>query len=98
MKHQRVPLHRPEVADAAARVHLRHEAVPQLRHQPRPPLVLPLLERGGARNLEAVQERAPDLHVAAVQPPHVRIHHAVGERHRGLLHEHVLAAHFRLQH
>ena len=53
-----------EIADAARGVHLAHETVANLRDQTRAMLILPIFERSRRRNLEPVEERTVDAHVA----------------------------------
>ena len=86
-----------EVADAPTGVHLPDQAVAHPRRQLGAPLILPLLERDRAGDLEAVEERPADLHVARLEMRHVRVHHARREGDRRLLYLHVLRPHFRLE-
>ena len=92
VQHLRVPLHRREIPDPPAGVHLLHETVANPGLQLRPPLVLPLLERHRPRHLEAVEEGPAHGDVAAGEMLQVHIHPARGERHSGALHQQVLAA------
>ena len=93
-----MPLDDGEVADAAPGVHLPDETIPDVRHELGAPLVLPLLEQHCPRHVEAVEERAADLHVARVEPSHVCVHDVLGERDGRPLHLEVLAADLRLDH
>src|SRR5207249_5485292 len=61
------------------------------------PLVLPLLEPHRAGDLEAVEERAANLRLAAVEAAHVRVHGARNEGDRRALHDQMLASDLLLQ-
>ena len=92
-----MPLHGGEGAHAPAGVHLPHQTVPHARHELGASLVLPVLERHGSGDLEAVEKRPTNLHVARLERVQVHVHHPRGESERRPLHEHVLVADLRLE-
>ena len=96
-QHLRVALHGREVARTTTRVHLADQAVADARHELRAPLVLPLLELHRPGDLEAVEERAANLRLTAVEAAHVRVHDAGNERDRRALHDQMLASDLLLQ-
>jgi hypothetical protein len=98
VQHLRVTLNGREIADAPSSVHLLDQGITDPRGELGAPLVLPLLERWRARNLEPFKERPPDLSRTVGQAGGVHVHHARGERDGGLLHEQMLTADLGLQH
>ena len=84
-------LHRREIADAPGGIHLAHEAIADLGTQARAILVLPLLERSGRRDFEAIEEGSADLRVAGAQVTDVGVNPPGRQTHRRALDHNRLA-------